>query len=87
MRNLKQQEKIILNQLKDAEDQPEKLKELSQAIRSIRQKENSPPSRNLETASNITQIMPTPISAKKAPAKAKSSTPPRAKLPQKQKQK
>jgi len=43
MRNLKQQEEIILNQLRDAEDQPEKLKELSQAIRSIRQKKNSPP--------------------------------------------
>jgi DNA primase len=43
MRNLKQQEEIILKQLTDAEDQPEKLKELSQAIRSIRQKKNSPP--------------------------------------------
>jgi DNA primase len=43
MRNLKQQEEIILNQLRDAEDQPEKLKELSQAIRSIRQKKNTPP--------------------------------------------
>ena len=37
--NLKQQEKIILNQLRDAEDQPRKLKELSQAIRTIRHKE------------------------------------------------
>ena len=43
MRNLKQQEAIIFNQLRNAEDQPEKLKELSQAIRSIRQKKNSPP--------------------------------------------
>ena len=42
-RYLKQQEDNIFEQLKEAEEKPEKLKELSQALRSIRQQKKSPP--------------------------------------------
>jgi len=42
-RYLKQQEDNIFEQLKEAEEKPETLKELSQALRSIRQQKKSPP--------------------------------------------
>lgn len=43
MRHLKQQEEVIFGQLQEAEDDPANLKELSLALRSIRQKRTNPP--------------------------------------------
>ncbi len=44
MRHLKKQEEAIFDQLKEAENEPEKLNELSKKLRSIRQQRTLPPS-------------------------------------------